>query len=208
MKSATAELWSFEPLMAAHTRHEHNLAQNIGIWSDRVKKLEALQEAGGGQLTELIAAQASLADARAALSEVHEEDAKLRADRIQTENKVDSAQSQFTLAIDNAASLLEMEPKQLLETSTLNPNSLPIWRRIQTLEIRARQAGVVESIDVTNGAWVERGTKVMTIVQPDRLASTPSACRAILESWRTVFPSGSCLLLQRPPDPPYPYTTP
>ena len=169
LKSATAELWSFEPLMAAHTRHEHNLAQNIGIWSDRVKKLEALQEAGGGQLTELIAAQASLADARAALSEVHEEDAKLRADRIQTENKVDSAQSQFTLAIDNAASLLEMEPKQLLETSTLNPNSLPIWRRIQTLEIRARQAGVVESIDVTNGAWVERGTKVMTIVQPDRL---------------------------------------
>ena len=89
---------------------------------------------------------------RAALSGVHEEDAKLRADRIQTESKVDSAQSQFTLAIDNAASLLEMEPKQLLETSTLNPNSLPIWRRIQTLEIQARQAGVVESIDVTNGA--------------------------------------------------------
>ena len=72
LKSATAELWSFEPLMAAHTRHEHNLAQSIGIWSDRVKKLEALREAGGGQLTELIAAQSSLADARARLSEVHE----------------------------------------------------------------------------------------------------------------------------------------
>ncbi|MDG2094416.1 MAG: efflux RND transporter periplasmic adaptor subunit [Phycisphaerales bacterium] len=169
LKSATAELWSFEPLMAAHERHEHNLARSIGIWSDRVKKLEALQEAGGGQMTELIAAQASLADSRAELSEVHEEDAKLRASRIQTENKIDAAQSQFTLAIENAASLLDMDPKQLMETSTLNPNSLPIWRRIQTLEIQAKQQGVVESIDVTNGAWVERGSNVMTVVQPDRL---------------------------------------
>ena len=169
LKSATAELWSFEPLMAAHERHEHNLALSIGIWSDRVKKLEALQEAGGGQMTELIAAQASLADARAELSEVHEEDAKLRANRIQTENKIDAAQSQFALAIENAASLLDMDPKQLLETSTLNPNTLPIWRRIKTLEIQAKQPGVVESVDVTNGAWVERGSNVMTVVQPDRL---------------------------------------
>ena len=97
--------------IAGQPRPEHRIGP-IGA-----KKLQLLQEAGGGQLTELIAAQASLADARAALSEVHEEEAKLRADRIQTENKVDSAQSQFTLAIDNAASLLEMEPKQLLETS-------------------------------------------------------------------------------------------
>ena len=169
LKEAKAELASYEPLMAAHAQHDQNLIQNIKIWSERVKELETLVRNDDDKKKEYTIAQSSLAEARATLSEVREEDAKLYASRVITENRVNAAQAQFKLAIDNAASLIDVSPKQLLETSTLNPNSLPIWRRIKTLEIQAKESGVVESIDVTNGTWVETGANILTMVQPVRL---------------------------------------
>ena len=169
LKQTMTELSSFESLMAAHERHHQNLIQSIKVWSERVKMLEAIPEKDEASMREYFTAQASLAEARSELSKAYEEDVVLRTDRIKTETRVDAAQTRFTLAIENAASLLDMSPKQLLETSTLNPNSKPIWQRITTLEIQAKDSGVVEAIEVTNGAWVERGTNVLTIVKPYRL---------------------------------------
>ncbi|MBG83571.1 MAG: hypothetical protein CMJ40_03370 [Phycisphaerae bacterium] len=169
LMESKAQLASYERLMAAHAQHDQNLIQSIKIWSERVKELEVLVKTDEEHKKEFTIAQASLSEARAKLSEVREEDARLYAERVMTENRVNAAQAQFTLAIDNAASMLDVSPKQLLETSTLNPNSLPIWRRIKTLEVRAKESGVVEKIDLTNGTWVEIGENILTMVQPVRL---------------------------------------
>lgn len=43
------------------------------------------------------------------------------------------------------------------------------WKEITTIEVNALQTGVVESIDVNNGAWVDEQMNVLTIVQTDQL---------------------------------------
>jgi hypothetical protein len=43
------------------------------------------------------------------------------------------------------------------------------WKEIKEIEVRAQKSGVVESINVTNGAWADERITVLTVVQPDQL---------------------------------------
>jgi len=38
----------FHPLFLAHEQHEYSIKVNVEMWEERIKKLEAIQKAGGG----------------------------------------------------------------------------------------------------------------------------------------------------------------
>ena len=160
---------SYPQLFAAHERHERSMQETLAIWMARVEKLEALREAGGGRMSEYTNAMASMVKAEADLAEVQEEDVKLHAARLRTKASLEAAQAQFELALDTAASLLAIDRSSLLEPSSDEVHAEPRWRNIDVIEVRAVVDGIVNDINLTNGAWADERTNVVTVVQPDRL---------------------------------------
>jgi hypothetical protein len=62
-----------------------------------------------------------------------------------------------------------LDAASLLLPSTNDLDAPPLWRTIETIEVKAVRPGVVHSIDLANGSWVEANATVMTVVQPEML---------------------------------------
>ncbi len=169
VKQLQATLNTFGPLLAAHQRHEQSLHESIAVWEARVEKLNALREAGGGRMSEFTTAQSSLATAQAELANMQEKDAELTGSHTQSLAAMNAAQINLDLSIDSAAALLDIDRATLLAPSSSIADAPPLWRTITSIEIAARNSGVVESVDLTNGAWADARVNVVTIVQPDQL---------------------------------------
>ena len=157
------KMTTFEPLFIAHDAHEESLNQLISMWQTRVEKVEALREAGGGSMSEFTKARSTLVTAHAELAKAQEKDAELNALNVETKAALAAARTTLDIAIGSASSMLAFTRDQLDRT---NPDW---WKEITTIEVNASQRGVVESLGITNGAWVDEQTNVVTIVQPDRL---------------------------------------
>jgi hypothetical protein len=155
-----AKLAMFNPLYLAHEQHEYSVKANVDMWEERVEKLKAIQEAGGGSLREFTAARAAYADARADYAHLREKDAELDVSYAETLAELRAAKSTLEIALESASSLLNIPiPKN-------TPNW---WRDISTIEVTATDSGVIASLDVTNGAWADGQTNVLTVVQPNKL---------------------------------------
>jgi cobalt-zinc-cadmium efflux system membrane fusion protein len=165
----TTKLATFEPLLAAHDRHEESLQESIDVWSTRVDQLEAVREAGGGRVNELAEARSAFASARAELANVQEKKAELRAARAETIAELGAAETRMSFLLDSASSLVDFDRAELVETVRHNGQDRPRWETIGSIEVRAAESGVVEMLGLTNGAWADREVAVVTVVQPDRL---------------------------------------
>lgn len=163
------KLETFGPLMEAHARHEENLAENVEIWSERVTQLESVREAGGGRLNELAEARSSLTAARAEFSDLREKDAELNAARAETEAELAAARSREELLLDTMSAILGVTNAALEERIDGGHAGHPRWRATDRIEVRADEAGVVESMGLTNGAWADQKIAVLTVVRPDQL---------------------------------------
>ena len=151
---------TFTPLFQAHARHEQSLKDSIAVWEARLEKLEALRQAGGGSMSEFTSARSALTTAQAELARVQEKTAELVAARAETEAALQAAIVTMEIAVESATSMLDITP---------NSNDKNWWKDITSIEVLATQAGVVESLGLTNGAWTDERTSVLTLVQPDRL---------------------------------------
>jgi len=179
---------SFEPLLTAHQRHEQSLQESIAVWTARVEKLNALREAGGGRMSEFTAARAALATAQADLARVQEKTAELNASHAQALAGLSAAKTDFDLSIDGAAALLDVDRATLLVPESTAGNALPMWRTIKSIEVKARRSGVVASVDLTNGAWADARTNVLTVVQPEKLRFHASGLQSDLGVLRDGLP--------------------
>lgn len=80
---------------------------------------------------------------------------------------LDEAKHDLELNIANAASVLGMTPEHLRETEkTDGGHETQRWYAINHVGLVARDAGLVESIGVTDGSWVEANTLIATTVNP------------------------------------------
>ena len=120
-------------------------------------------------MSELTTAQAQLSAAEAALAHAQEKDAELEASEAQTKGALEAAEAQLNFTIDTAASLLGQSRSEILAPNPESPERLPMWRTINTIEVTAQAPGVVAEINLTNGAWADERTNVLTVVQPEGL---------------------------------------
>jgi len=173
MESTISELrtsiLSHEDLYLAHMMQEKNLRKDIEIWSERVTKLEALRDAGGGSMKELTSARSSLAKANGELHELREQATKHEVQHDLNSVSLESAMTHLDLTLESAASLAGMEPEDLLFIDSTSPGALPTWLTMNDIEVRAIAPGIVDAIDLTNGTWAETGSNVLTTVQPERV---------------------------------------
>jgi multidrug efflux pump subunit AcrA (membrane-fusion protein) len=172
-ESAVAQLQTtldtYNPLLRAHERHEKSIGESISIWSARVKKFDALREAGGGRMSDFTAARSALATGQTDLARVQEQTAEINAAHAQTISAIAAGKTKLALVIDAAASLLGIDRSTLLAPSSTAKNAAPLWRSITSIQINAHKPGIVESIGLTNGAWADERVNVVTVVQPDKL---------------------------------------
>jgi len=154
-----AKIEMFYPLFLAHEQHEYSVKVNVGMWEERLQKLKAIQEAGGGSLRELTAARSALSAAFVELANLREKDAKLDESHAETIAGLRAAKATLNFDLKSAASMLDIPI----------PDNPEWWEKISFIEVNANHAGVVERLDVTNGAWVDAQENILTVVQPDKL---------------------------------------
>jgi multidrug efflux pump subunit AcrA (membrane-fusion protein) len=99
------------------------------------------------------------------------------------------------LSLARASALLGLTVDALREPVERGTRRLPRWRTIDAIEVRATQDGLVESVDVTNGAWVEAGAAVLVTVDPRSVRFRASGLQADLAKLETglaatVLPPG------------------
>ena len=160
---------SHESLYLAHKLQEESVLENVVIWSERIATLEALKNPSSETKRELVAARAKLAKARGRVAELQELASEHQATQDHNRAALDAARAHLDLTFEMAASLSELQVEDLLVVDRTISGAPPAWLTMNTIEIRARTAGIVDAIGVTNGAWVDTGENVVTTVQPDRI---------------------------------------
>lgn len=171
---------TFVPLLAAHQQHEDSLHESVAVWNERVEQLESVREAGGGRVDELAQARAAQASTRAELANVMEKKATLSADQQQAIAGLRASRSRLEYLLDAASAVVSRTRDELTTIGEAPRGSQPAWTMITTIEVTATEAGVVESLGLTNGSWADQKTPVLTIVQPDRLRFRASGLQSDL----------------------------
>ncbi len=167
IRQATARFVSLKPLMAAHKDHEERLREGVALWLERVETKEKTRESGVVTADEIAFAQTSFATVRADLAEVLEKEAELEAQRAEVTAQLEAAESSKELLIATASTLLGIPVEDLVSTNGSETDAPVRWRTIDTVVVSAIAPGVVESIQVTNGAWAAETNVVLTTVQPE-----------------------------------------
>ena len=103
--------------------------------------------------------ETELAKARGSIPRL---EAQIRARQVE----VREARRAFPIAIASAASLLGVSPEFLTSEDAAPDGPVQRWRAINQIEYAAAAPGVVESIGVNSGAWIEQNAHVMTVVDP------------------------------------------
>ena len=157
IEGVRAKVSSMEPLRKAHRMHEESLAEKVNIWRERIAQLDVLREAGAGSAAQLTEAKATLNATQAELADVMEKDASLEA-----EERV------------ARATLIGLEARRDVLLRSMHELD------DGTLELRSRDAGVVETIEVTNGGVPAENDRLLTVIRPDRIRMRATALQADL----------------------------
>ena len=179
-----AQIDTYGPLLEAHQEHEESLRGTIEVWAERVEGLGQLRETGGGRIDVLTQARVELSSTRADLAEVQEKKAQLLADRQQARARIRTAESRLSYLLDAAAAITSIDHDDLVASTDINSRPTPRWATINKIEVRSDVAGVVAQLGLTNGAWADEKTHVLTVVQPDRLRFRASGLQSDLGALR------------------------
>lgn len=174
VKLAQAGVDSIAPLLAAHESHHTEIQLAVDLWNARVATLEQLQAAGGARGDEVAQAKASLASSRAELAETLEKEAELIARKSETAAQLDAARARLEILFQSAAALTGLKVSALQNpgpvvsdaAAGINPVTLPTWRTLDRIEIRAHGPGVVDSVAVVSGGIIDQHAHVLSTVQP------------------------------------------
>lgn len=158
-------LASFGPLREAHRAHESKLEQTIEIRRERVGRLESLAAAGGGRWQDITEALDAVATAEADLAEVLETEAQLEAEEAGARSDLRAARARLRLLLDAASSITGVSVEDLQAPAA----GLERWRTLRSIDVVAEQAGTIESIALTNGAWATQEAAVLTVVRPNEV---------------------------------------
>ncbi|MDX2199469.1 MAG: hypothetical protein SF069_10930 [Phycisphaerae bacterium] len=203
IRQTEARVASIPMLIAAHRRHEEILEKNIAMWESRVATLAESGASGVVTVEERTSAQNTLATQRAELAEILEKEADLAGQIVSAQAEHDAEHARFRLLLSTASSVLGIAEAALAAPYELEehlnagihkheaPSSRPLaaWRKIDEIEVRAQAPGVIQSLDLTNGAWAATGSLVLATIEPDRLRFLAKAMQSDLGRLRDGLPA-------------------
>lgn len=199
IRKARAELEALDARLVAVRGHAEGLRAQRDVWKERLAQIADIGAAGGGIASAKTEARVALAAAETSIAEVAEEEAELigaaaalkaelrgheeatpllYADALGIPLPTDTS-ARLDLAMARAAALLGVTV-DVLCAPVPGVQRMPRWRAIDRLEVVAMQSGVVEALDVVNGAWIETGQTVLETVDPSHLRFRAAGLQADL----------------------------
>lgn len=177
------------PMFGAHERHHKAVEETVHLLTTRAERLQKGEAQGSVSAEEIGQVQATLAQARSDLAEVLEKETDLAVRRVEVNSQLEAARIGFELLLNNAATVLDLEPAKLLAPSTAEPNALPLWRTREHVEVVAGAPGFVESISLTNGGWADDTSLVLTTIRPDQIRFHAHAMQSDIGRFRADLPA-------------------
>lgn len=168
-REARAKLEGLPAFRAAHEAHEKALRRSVDLWRSRTEELEALRASGAGRVDELSAARAASAAAESDLAETLEKDAELDAREKELAATRVGAERRAELLADELAALRRGFGAASRPAATEDPADIVV---------HADSDGVVEQVEVNDGAWVEAGGAILRVLDPSKVrlrAAMPQA---------------------------------
>ncbi|MHC5024018.1 MAG: efflux RND transporter periplasmic adaptor subunit [Planctomycetota bacterium] len=105
---------------------------------------------------------------------------RLHAEVRQAETKLSNAERTREHALHRAAAATGIEEARLAAEVEHDGEMLPAYRAIDWIEVRATEPGIVEMLAVTNGAFAEAPSLVVSTVDPSRVRFRAMALQADL----------------------------
>jgi hypothetical protein len=143
---------------------------------------------------------ASLAEANVSRAELSTELAltegkapRLAAEARAAQVKLTEAREHHASKLRTLAAVVNLPPERLTEPTTRPatnanppavPSSEPLWKTINTIEIRADRAGVVETLAVTEGGWVDTSGLILAVIDPGQIRFRATALQSDLARLR------------------------
>lgn len=114
---------------------------------------------------------AALKEAEFKRADLEAQAAELQADVAKREAELQAALSNAarTLNLHDASGAVGLKPADLLVAVEREGESVERYQSIDSIEVRATEPGIVESLAVTDGAFVEEATLVLTTVDPNKV---------------------------------------
>ncbi len=142
------------------------------------------------RLSSLSNAEIRNADLEAQASEMEASLPRLRAELRQSKTKLANAETTREHALHRASAATGIPENRLGAEIENDGKTVPTFRTIDWIEVRATEPGVVEMLGITDGAFAEAPTLVLSTVDPSRVRFRALALQADLVRLRSI-PSAS-----------------
>lgn len=178
-------LQSINKQLGAIKEHQQMQQELVDIWRTRIDSLKTLVDAGAGKAAELAEAHSKHAEARTTLAHMHENEIQLEKQKATLEERLANDSSTTPLLVkqaipemevydhahdlllSTAASLLGIAEEKLMKPVSPD-NKVPVWRHTDMIAVRASRAGIVSSLNVSNGSWVSSHQLILATLDPEK----------------------------------------
>jgi hypothetical protein len=141
----------------------------IGVARARIDEAERRVEILRERLSSLSNADIRNADLESQASEMEASLPRLRAELGQSETKLANAKTTREHALHRASAATGIPEDRLAAASEGDAEAVPTYRAIDWIEVRATEPGVVETLGITDGAFAEAPSLVLSTVDPSRV---------------------------------------
>jgi multidrug efflux pump subunit AcrA (membrane-fusion protein) len=159
---------------------------------------EASLEKQDERLKNLAAVNVRKAELEAAATSLRSSLPRLDAETRAKETALREAEEHYASRLNALSSVTGIPIDQLSRRA----HNEAAWRSIVALEVRAQQAGIIETLAVSEGGWLEEGALALTVVDPAKLrfhAEAPQSDIVLFRdgmSARVVPPQGGSVDMQ------------
>lgn len=141
----------------------------IGVARARIDEAERRVEILRERLSSLSNADIRNADLESQASEMEASLPRLRAELGQSETKLANAKTTREHALHRASAATGIPEDRLAAVIEGDAEAVPTYRAIDWIEVRATEPGVVEMLGITDGAFAEAPSLVLSTVDPSRV---------------------------------------
>ncbi len=141
----------------------------IEVMRARIMEAEVQLSVTRERLSMLTDAGLRNADLEAHASEIEASLPRLHAELKQAETALANARSTREHALHLASSASGVEESRLTDDTVYDGNTVPAYRSIDWIEVRATEPGIVETIAVTDGSFAEAPSLVLSTVDPSKV---------------------------------------
>lgn len=141
----------------------------IAVSRAKVQEAEARLVIMQQRLASLAGANIKNAELETQSKEIEATLPRLKAEVKQAETSLTNARRGHEHALHRASSVTGIEESKLTETDAHESQHVPSYQAIDWIEVRATQAGVVETLAVTNGSYAEAPSLVLSTIDPNEV---------------------------------------